>query len=257
MAEQSQSWITIDSCIYDYLLESEQSNHKYYKLFHIAFRGMSEMGLDFFYQIRSVKLPINANKTVTLPSDFINYTKVGVFNEIGEVIPLEYNSKLTTYADLNPDRKGKTEDNTLLNNFVFTSPVFYNFWNGYMFFNIYGLPSGSPFIGSFKIDLANSVILLSEDFIYPYICLEYVASPQEGEQYYVPIQFREALIAYLAWKDIQNKPASSHFNLGDKRDRRHEFYNQRRLARARWRPLHWEEAFQWSLRNTRLAIKAG
>jgi len=257
MAEQSQSWITIDSCIYDYLVESEQSNHKFYKLWQLAFRGMSEMGLDFFYQIRSVKLPINSNKTVTLPADFINFTKVGVFNEIGEVIPLEYNSKLTTYADLSPDRKSKTEDDTLLTNFIFNSPVFYNFWNGYMFSNIYGVPSGAPFIGSFKLDLGNNIILLSENFCYPYICLEYVASPQEGEQYYVPIQFREALIAYLAWMDIRNKPTTSHFNLGDKRDRRREFYNQRRLARARWRPLHWEEAYNWSLKNLRLAIKAG
>lgn len=60
-----------------------------------------------FYNIKSSKLPVKDNKTVELPNDYINYTKIGVFNNKGEVIPLKYNSKLSNFADLLPDRLQK------------------------------------------------------------------------------------------------------------------------------------------------------
>lgn len=63
------SYITIDSVILDYMNEAELSQQKYFKLWHLAFRGMEDLGMDFFYRVQAVKLPINANKTVTLPAD--------------------------------------------------------------------------------------------------------------------------------------------------------------------------------------------
>lgn len=256
MASQHRQFISLDSCITDYLTESEQSNHRYFKMFHLAFRGMEILGIDFFYQIKSVKLPVLATKTVPLPPDYLNYQKVGVLNAVGEVIPLKFNSKLTTYADLLPGRLTKTVDDTLFDLYIASTPVFYNYWNGDVYVNLYGCPSGAPFVGGFKIDESNGVILLDENFGYEYIILEYVSSPQEGQEYYIPIQFREALIAWMAWKDIANLPATRRGNLGDKRDRRHEFFNERRLANARYRPLYLEQAYELELEMTRMALKA-
>jgi len=48
-----------------------------------------------------------------------------------------------------------------------------------------------------KIDTENGVILLNESFAYDYLMLEYVASPMVGQEYYLPMQFREALISWL------------------------------------------------------------
>ena len=64
-------------------------------------------GVRFFYQVKSVKLPVNGNKTVDIPADFLNWAKLGILNNRGEIIPLYYNDKLTTYADLSADRKVK------------------------------------------------------------------------------------------------------------------------------------------------------
>lgn len=252
---QRQPYITLDSIINDYLVESEQSIHKYFKVWHIAFRGMEDLGLDFFYQIKSVKLPINSNFTVNLPSDYLNYSKVGVLNAKGEIIPLKYNEKLTTYADLLPDRVAKTQDDSLVD-WSANNWCWYNYWDGSGYANVYGIPSGAPFVGSFKIDNANGVIVLDETFTYEYLMVEYVSSPQEGQEYYVPMQFREALIAWIAWKDSQNIPARSHMNLGDKRDKRRDFYNERRKAIAKWKPIHKEEMYQASQDQTRLAVKS-
>lgn len=255
---QKQQWITLDSCINNYLSESEQGISKYYKCFNLAFRCMDELGLDFFYQISTFALPINANQTVNIPANVLRYTKVGVLNPQGEIISLLRDDNLTTYADLLPTRISTIQDlapaDTLgsLN----TSPWAYNnYWNGNNFCTLYGLPSGGPFIGSFKYDEANSVIVLDINFPFDYIILEAVVSPEEGQEYYVPVQFKETIIAYLSWKDIKSMPASRRGALGDKRDRKHDYYNERRLAIARYNPFRPEEAHQLNMLNTRLTVK--
>lgn len=257
MASQERNYITLDSVINDYIDESEQSNHKYVKLYNIACRGMERLGLDFFYKIKSIKLPVDTtNYTVQLPLDYLNYTKIGVLNAKGEIIPLKYNNKLTFFADQSPQRLEKTQDNTLVDWYQPDVPLFFNYWNGYGYENIYGVPSGSPNVGSFNIDDKNGVILLSEHFYYDYLMIEYMCAPDPNEQYMIPIQFREAMIAWLAWRDIASLPSSRKGNLGDKRERERNYYNQRRLALAQFKPFYLAEAYQWNLENQRMTIKA-
>lgn len=257
MASQERNYITLDSVINDYIDASEQSVHKYAKLYNIAYRGMQEMGLDFFYKIKTVKLPIDTtNYTAQLPNDYINYSKIGVLNSKGEIIPLTFNSKMTFYADQQPDRIALTTDDTLLTWYQNQAPIFYNYWDGYGFTNVYGVPSGSPFVGNFNIDDANGVILLNQYFYYDYIMIEYLASPNPEEKYMIPMQFREAMIAYLAWQDIAYLPSTRKGNLGDKRDRKNNYFNERRLANARFKPLYLTDAYEWNLESTRMTVKS-
>jgi hypothetical protein len=251
-----QGWVGLDECINGYLSESEQGIHKFFKVWQLAFRVMTELGLDFFYQIQSYKLPINSNLTVDLPNNCLKWTKIGVLNSVGEIIPLKYNEKLTGYGQFSADRLQKTQDNTLPNLYQYNAPIWYNWWNGSTFQTLYGLPSGAPFVGSFKVDENTGVILLNENFPYDYLMVECIASPQEGQPYYIPIQFKEAMISGLAWLDIRSIPSSRRGNLGDKMSRRKEFYNQRRLGWARYRPLHLEEAYEWWLTNMRMCVKS-
>ena len=255
MSNTHQQYTSLDTVINMYLDRSEQSIHKYYKCWQIAFSGMEELGLDFFYQIKSVKLPVNSNLTVSLPDDYLNYSKVGVLNSQGEIIPMGYNSNLTTFADLLPSRLEKTQDNTIIDLIQFNTPIWYNYWNNGAFSTLYGLPSGSPFVGTFKIDNHNGVILLSENFGYEYIMLEYVASPKQGEEYYIPTQFKTALMWYIAFNDIAFLPNSRKGSLGDKEQRKRAYHNERRVANARYRPLDLQAAHQWNMEQTRLTIK--
>ena len=250
-----QQWITLDSIIYDYISEAELSQNKYFKLFHLAFRSMEDLGLDFFYQIKSVKLPINANRTITLPADFKHYNKLGILNGMGELIPLKYNEKLTTFHDIFPDRIADTTASNFVNYYSFSSPIFFNYWDGYSYGNMYGLPGSYIYGGGFKIDIENGVILLDSSFNWSELILEYTANPQEGQEYYVPVQFREAIIAWLAWKDIANIPSSRKGNLGDKRDRRHEYFEARRLGIRKYRPFYLDQAYIANLEAQRLSVK--
>lgn len=254
---QHQAMISLDSVINDYLSESEQSNHKYFKLYHIAFRGMDNMGLDFFYQIKTIPIPMNANYTFTLPPDYQKWTKVGYLNGIGEVAPLKYNESLSTFADLLPDRVAKNTGSALLNYYSLSSPTFYNYYNvNYGYGNLYGLPTTGSYGGQFKVDEFNGVVIVDNLWLWGNLMLEYVASPKEGEDYYIPIQFREALIAWMAWKDIQNIPSGRRGNLSDKRDRRHEFFNERRLAIGRYKPFNLDQAYLATVESARLTVKS-
>jgi len=254
---QTRNYITIDSVINDYIDESEQSVHKYAKLYNIAVRGMEKLGLDFFYKIRSVKIPIDTtNYTAELPNDYISYTKIGVLNSVGEIIPLKFNNKMTYYADQQPDRLALTQDNTIATWYQSDLPLWFNYWDGYGFQNIYGLPSGSPFVGSFNIDDANGVVLLNQYFYYSYLMIEYLSSGNPDEPFRIPIQFREALLSFLAWRDIASIPSTRKGNLGDKRDRKQEFYNQRRIANAQFKPLYLMQAYEQNLDTQRMTVKA-
>lgn len=254
---QNRQWIPLDEAITAYLDEAEASNHRYYKCWQLAYRCLHELGLDAFFLVKSVKLPVLENLTVPIPADYLSYSKVGVLNAQGEIITMGVNNNLTTAFDLSPNRIQQVEDPEIVTIEQQQGGIWwYNYWNGYGFGNLYGLPSGQPFIGSFKIDNANGVIVLSPGFAYPYIMLEYVSSPQAGQEYYIPIQFKEAVIAYLAWKDIKSIPSKTHVNNSNVQMRRKDYYNERRLAIARFDPVNLPDLYQWNLEAQRLTVKA-
>jgi hypothetical protein len=85
--------------------------------------------------------------------------------------------------------------------------------------------------------------------------LEYIASPIAGGDYFVPVQFKEAMIAYLRWKDIISLPPTRRGSLGDKRDRRADYYNERRLAVARYDAIRLSDLYEWNLVSQRMAVK--
>lgn len=252
--KQNIGYISLDSVVTDFLTEAEYNQSKYFKIWQIAYRGLEDLGLDAFYGIKSVKLPINANKTVELPADFLKWTKVGILNNHGEVIPLYYNDKLTTYADVFPDRiEATTGTPNLSGDWGVNS--WWNYWNGYAYTNIYGAPSGAPFAGDFKIDLDNGVILLNDKFKYDYVILEYVASPKPGGEYYLPVQFREALISWVRWKDSISIPVKSRPQQSNVEMKRRDYYNDRRVAIARWKPTRAYDMYQVSQEMRRMAIR--
>lgn len=252
---QNRQWIGIDECINSYLARSEQSNHKYFKLWHLCFDWMNQQGLDAFYAVKAVKLPVSANLTVPLPADYLQYSKIGVLNQQGEIIPIGVNNKLTVAFDLQPTRLEQTQDDTISTQSS-QGVWWYNVWNGGGYGNIYGLPSGAPFIGSFKIDNANGIIVLSENFAYSYIMLEYVSSPVPGGEYYIPIQFKLALVSYLAWMDIIDIPVKTHMANTNSGMRRHNYYQELEQAKMRYDPVNLPNLYEWNLECQRLTVKA-
>jgi hypothetical protein len=106
------------------------------------------------------------------------------------------------------------------------------------------------------MDETNGLIVLNDFFQYPYCFLECLVSPKEGSEYRIPVDFEEALIAFMGWQDTFYKGATSHFSGNDKDRLKHNFYNELRLAKANYKPLYLEIAYEWSLKNQRMTVKA-
>jgi hypothetical protein len=245
-----QGYINLQDPIHQYMDEAEVSVHKFYKLWNLAVRAMEELGLDAFFGVRTVILPVSGNKTATLPQDCLQWCKAGYFNSDGQVVALKRNTKLSNYAALHPDRIVKLAAAGV----NLEDDHFYNFSYGETITNLYGLPPSSG-KGTFNVDEAQGVIVLSPDCSLTELVLEYIPAVDQTQDLYIPIQFREAVISYLRWKDIISLPNSRKGTLGDKAQRRHEWFNDRRLAMARYKPFRAPEALDQNRDSQRKTIK--
>jgi hypothetical protein len=235
MATQTQQWIPLEDIVTAYIDQSEQSPNKYLKLWNIAYRAMTEMGLDAFYSIKTELLPVNANLTVSLPEDYLQYTKVGYLTGTGEVSMLRRNDNI---AKLKPF--SNTDEGIEAVAFDPNSPNFYGYWYGGVPCVLQGVACGD---GGFTIQEEEGLLFLN-NVTADSIVVEYLATPNPDTDYKVPIQFQEAIIAFLAWRDIQFIPSSRRGTVTDKAQRRKDYYNERRLAIARYKPLRLQEFYK-------------
>lgn len=213
-----------------YLSENDTSSHAYQRIYTIAQRGRVDLDMDVTGRLYTVNIDINFNKTGSLPPDYINYVRVGLVNSNGDIESLSYNQNLTAFKDLDYDR--------LNNNFIVADQSAYNA-------TVYPNQTGVDIIGSFhslgvgsapksranfKIDKQAGIIMLNPTATVQTVVMEYLSSGRDDStEESIPIEAQEALLAWCGWKDIQGKkgPANAVMML------RKEFYNQKRIARAR------------------------
>lgn len=237
MAKDTAQWVSLAEIIYQYIDQAKLTAAEFRRLWTIGVRGVEEVGLDVHMTPKTAKLLVNANKTVNLPSDFIAFSKVGVFNSNGEVATLRRNPSLTAYKIDQSDRLSSNTDNTEIDSFRLQDMAFVNYFDGARYVNIFGAGSMLNSAGEFDISEDEGIMYLDNEFPYDYVVMEYLSSPADDVDYKIPFQVKEAVLAYVAWKDIEMLPSGRRVTLGDKQIRRKEYYNQKRLARLRVNPV--------------------
>ncbi len=247
--------------VYMYMDEAMLTTAAFRRLWTLGVRGLEEFGLDVAGNFKTCRLCVNGNQTAELPDDYYQWSKIGTLNSSGEVTALNHNPALTNYADGSVDRLSKNTD-SINYDITDTESLFYlSFINcsGFndQYYNYYGL-SGNQItkVGDFKVDEGRGIILLDNNFPSDYVILEYIAAPCNDEDYKVPIQAQEALIAWLSWRDIQQLAASRKVSVYDKTQRMRHFYNQKRIARERLKPFRISDAYQQSSDSVRLVPKS-
>ena len=158
MAKNTAKWVPLSEIVYQYIDQARMSNADYRRLWTIGIRGVEEMGLDVYSTPRTVKLPINPNKTVNLPSDYIGFSKVGVFNAKGEVASLRRNIGLSSYKILQSDRLTSNTDNTTGNTYRLQDLAYVNYFDGARYVNIFGVGSVLNNAGEIDIDEEEGLI---------------------------------------------------------------------------------------------------
>jgi hypothetical protein len=255
MSKDTAKWVGLSEIIYQYIDQARMSNADYRRLWAIGVRGVEEMGMDVYATPKTAKLVVNANKTVTLPSDYIAFSKVGVFNSDGEVATLRRNINLSSYKILQADRLTSNTDNTTGNTYRLQDLAYVNYFDGARYVNIFGAGSVLNSAGEFDISEEDGLIYLDNGFTFDYVVLEYLSSPADDVDYKIPIQIREAILAFVAWKDIEHLPLGRKASLGDKQLRRKEYYNQKRNSNLRENPVTLWDANEVIRLGTKLVAK--
>lgn len=256
MAQESiQQQVKLSDCVNMYIDESKQSSKEFRRLWALAFRGLTDIGLDVSWSPKQLAIPVNANATATLPTDYINWVRVGAFNGFGELATLRYNEQLTTYKDNQSNRLSAIQSQTGVAQNYLQFPYWLGGWGDNEYQPGFGAGSGMVQNGDFKVDKANNVILFSPDFNVTQIVLEYVASPIMDDDYSTDLECQEALIAWLRWKDIQSLASNKMVNISEKTMRQREYDRQKKLAKRRIKPFRIMVAEQYFREAQRLAVK--
>lgn len=171
----------------------------------LAFRGLEALNQSIAAEPKSARLPVQANKTVELPDDYVALSKIGVVNGSGEVVSLRLNTGLSIFRDNNPDRLTQLASELGSNEpVVIPQNMYLNYCDNGSMYHIYGAGGGLITYGDYRLDEKNNVIVLDPQFQYGDVIIEYISNPQEDGDYFVPSCLTEAIIAFIEWKLKEN-----------------------------------------------------
>lgn len=196
-----EQYIQLKTVVSFCLDEEDQSIGTFDKYWGFAFRGLIDLLFDVTAEPVTVRIPVLGNKTAPLPNDYLSWSKIGILNNNGEVSTLKINNALTKLKDNNPNRLQKlTADVTDNYPLLLNSPYYLNYYYNGIFQPLFGVGGGLVQYGECTVDEDNSMIVLSPDFRYDHVMLEYISSPEKNGDYSVPLYTIEALISWIKWK---------------------------------------------------------
>lgn len=217
--------------------EGRNTTHNYLRYLNYANLGLKELTYDVLGETKIVLLEIDGTLRVDLPSGFVDYTFVGVLGNDGLVHPLGSKGDIPKYGTGN-----------LL---IQADNISHSVEGG-----IFGQGGGQNQNGYYQpqIDMENMQMIFGAKNVGDVIYLEYISDGRvTGNNSVVPEYAEEALMAYVYWKSIQrirNVPQN------EKYESRREYYNQKRLARARTCSFTKQEALQTIRKGFKQAPKA-
>jgi hypothetical protein len=274
---ETMNFVSLRQLIDDFIVTMDSddyiSNVSDVAIRNIALRGIREFGFDVSSRVRSIKRTIESNSTIILPEDYVDLVKIGVVDSdgilrvLGQNKNLNYSRKLTTAdstsdsADgpLNIDANlilnreddkdataGSDSGNGDLDHFIFEN---YLFQGGIG--RLYGL-GGGHLAGEYRVNLDQNRIEIDTDSGSSEVVLEYIADEARSTNPVIHVYAEEALRSYMYYKLCERK---STVPANEKARARQEYYNDRRLAKARLSNFSKEEALKTIRKNYLLAPK--
>lgn len=202
MATDLNQWVPLKQVVSYALDECEKSYSDFDRAWIIGLRALVDMNFDVAGEPKTVRIELNGNKTATIPSDNIGWSKVGLLDNNGCISTLKINNGLTTWMDTSPNRITKLADSEINNSIGLLSNgvPYINYYYEGNYCNLFGIGGGLIQYGECKVDEKNGVIIFPPDFQYNSIMFEYLSSPERNEDYKVELRFQEAVISFIKWK---------------------------------------------------------
>lgn len=212
------AYIEIDEIVREACADDGDTLHLYSDYLRYALRGVRELTIMLGIPLSSktVSLPINANNTVDLPKDYVDYQKIGIVRENGNISVLDLNDKIYPVEQDNScgeptkriisgdDRRGNGIDGIY---------YFANYYiNGRNVGSLYGHGGGYNRHGAYRPNISRESwnIQLSSEVKGNNIILEY--SPNGinfGGKTSILEQCYETLLYWIKWKRDESKPSLS------------------------------------------------
>lgn len=254
--EHTRKYVSLESIVDLYMDQSETPQSGKFRLWNIARRGLEHISMELSLFPITAKIGVLPNKTVELPGDYYKWIKLGVINSNGEVATLRYNDYLTTYASQYDDRLSSIQSSVRLEQDGVYAEVYRNFIYDGVSYSLFGIPAGTTEFGSFSVDDKNGLIILSPDYEFDHVILEYASVPNEDSNFMVPTEYTEALIEWIAWKDIEFRPTGRRSNISEKELRKRNFRSMKRQAVNMASDVKLYVLTEIIRRGNRLSIKA-
>jgi hypothetical protein len=203
-------FMTIDEVARELLLEvGIVTEHKLYRAIQLGIACMRGLNMDVSGVPKTIIVPINANQTINLPDDYIDYILVGFVDQNGIIRTMGLNNGLalprTTdeCGNLTDTRENLSTEVTGGYGNV-TNSTFYgdHFRNGEPTGRFFGMGGGNNSYGYYKIDRENNFMLLN-NVMANEIYLEYLAEPiAKNGAYQIHPFIVETVKQYINYKMI-------------------------------------------------------
>lgn len=196
------------------------SMRHYAYIAQLVIEGYNELSLWHLDTIEVVYLRMSSAKVVDLPTDYVDYVKIGIpVNGKLKILTKKDNILLPrTFADGAP--VGNTDDEN-----AGTGSIFFvdHFRSGQFVAGLYGLPGGLD-NAFYRIDRENRQIVFSGSIPRAEVVLEYVSSGIKlSGQTNIPRETVPALQAYVAWNMIK---WDKKYSASDKAQRKQEYLEE-------------------------------
>ena len=236
--------------------KGEAQNNLFARIYAIGVSGMRELHMDINGLVKIVELTINDTDTVDLPSDYLQYSKVGLCGADGRIHSLGLDNSLCwnkVYDDCGtrlPESSEQGNDQLNLVGNILVSPyVLGNNGSGGSFGGLFGLGGGNNSNGYFKYDRASNQLLLA-NLRTPAdsIILEYISdlsATEDGDFLVHPFEI-QTIKDWISWKYVSN---NMNVGVGEKNNRERVYYASRRKMNNRYNSStvqEWAEALRFS-----------
>lgn len=238
----TRKYTTLEGVVRDVLSQEEiETPHKFMRYLNIANAGLRELTFDIMGATKVAVLEVGNTMRVDLPEGFVDYTYIGILAKDGSLIPLGRKMSIPMTGDTNTTMENTTADILELELAV-VSPQF-------------GRGGGQNENGYYRpeIDYDNWQMVFSSTYVGTYIYMEFISDGRvsNGDTIVHPYA-EEAIKAYIHWKDLQRKQnADPNRILMARKD----YFNEKRLARARFCSFTKEEALQQIRKNFKQSPK--
>lgn len=239
--------------------EDEYSEHKLARYMTLAIRIFKELEVDIVGGVRAKVIKADTNNPLryNLPLDCVKVIRTGICDR-GVIRAMAKESDLCLIENLDDCGNVRITDARSLadrNNDELFSEVYWNneFSFGEHLGKRYGQRGGQSKAGVFRIDDSKGQIVVGSVLNGVDVILEYVSNGMDDpSSIYVHPLMEEALIAGIRWLSLRSKPREP---MNSKIESRQEFYNQKRLLRARKTFPSKDELIQYARRGYQSAPK--